>query len=233
MKNVLILGACIAVAAFAASASEVLPYLTGPANGTGSGGHWGSDAILVDNLITSGSQVTNGLAGCTYFSSWLAFDYTPTASVTVRQITMDYLYNSSPLKGDLNFRLYSGANPSVGSILSTWGVPAAGFQEVNTGWTAFSRSIYRATIPIPDKTLSPSTKYWFAYTSTNSLGPNIVYWCVWGVPKELEVWWYLNGFWGPGSSQGAGGSYDQSYRLEDSQSGVAPASLGKIKTLFQ
>jgi hypothetical protein len=231
MKKVLVMAACVSVLAVAALANEPLPYLTATPGGmAGSGNSY--DKVLVDNLITNGGQCTNGLAGCAYFSSWLALDYTPTTNVTVRQITLDYLYNSSPLKNTINFRLYQGTDPGVGSIIRSWDVPAASYNEANTGWVAFSRAIYRATVPIPDQALTANTKYWFAYTSPNSGSANIVYWCVQATVKEDQVWWYLNGRWGTGSSQGSGGNYDQSYALDDSQVGVAPASLGKVKALF-
>lgn len=237
MRKVFTLAACITVLAVAAFAAEPAPYLTAnpePGSALGGGGHNGTDAVLVDNLITSGSQVTNGLAGCAYFSSWLAVDYTPTSAVTVRQITLDYIYNSAPLKNTINFRLYSGANPGVGSIVRSWAVPAASYEEKSTGWVAFSRTIYRATVPIPDQALSGSTKYWFAYTSPNTASPNIIYWCVRLQLKEEQCWWYLNGSWGTCLAKGGGGTYEQSYRLEDVATvGIAPTSFGKIKTLYQ
>ena len=237
MKNVFTLAACITVLAVAAFAAEPAPYLTAnpePGSALGGGGHNGNDAVLVNNLITSGGQVTNGLSGCTYHSSWVAFDYTPTSAVTVRQLTLDYLYNSAPLKNTINFRLYQGTNPGVGSIVRSWAVPAASYVEKNTGWSAFSRPIYRATIPIPDQALSGSTKYWFAYTSPNSASTNIVYWCVWATLKEEQVWWYLNSSWGTGLAKGAGGTYEQSYSIEDVATvGIAPTSFGKIRTLYQ
>jgi hypothetical protein len=239
MRKSLLLTLCVAVMATAAFATGPAPYLTAnpePGNTLGGGGHKGTDAVLVNNLITSGSQCTNGLSGCEYAShnSWVAFDYTPTSAVTVRQVTLDYLYNSSPLKNTVKFQLYRGTNPGVGSVVASWNVPAASYVEKNTGWVAFSRPIYRATIPIPDQALSASTKYWFAYRSANTASTNIVYWCVQATLKEDQVWWYLNSRWGSGSSQGAGGTYDQSYQIEDVATvGVAPTSFGKIKTLYQ
>ena len=232
MKNVLVLAACVSVLAVAAFANGPLPYLTAtPTDVAGSGNH-NSDVILVNNLVTSGGQVTNGLAGCAYFSSWLAFDYTPTTNTTVRQVTLDYIYNSTPLKAAINFRLYSGTNPGVGSIVRSWSVPAASYVEANTGWVAFQRTVYRSTVPIPDQALTANTKYWFAYTSPNTASPNIVYWCVQSTLKEEQVWWYLNSSWGTSLAKGAGGTYDQSYALDDSQVGVAPTSFGKVKALF-
>ena len=234
MKSVLVFAACVSVLAVAAFAAEPLPYLTAnpePGNTLGGGGHNGTDAILVDNLVTSGAQCLQGLAGCAYFSSWVAFDYTPPTDVTVTQVTLDYCYNQTPLKNTINFRLYSGVDPGVGSIVRSWDVPAASYNEVNTGWVAFSRPVYRSTIPIPGQALTAKTKYWFAYTSPNTASPNIIYWIVQATLKEEQVWWYLNGRWGSGSAQGAGGTYDQSYRLE-SLTGVEPVSFGKVKALF-
>lgn len=236
MKKVFTLAALIAVLAVAAFASDPAPCLVmnpGVGSSFGGGGEDGNDAILVDNLVTSGGQITNGLSGCAYHSSWIAFDYTPTSSVTVRQVTLDYLYNSSPLKNTINFRLYSGSSPG-GTLVRSWAVAAASYEEKNTGWIAFSRPVYRSTIPIPDQALSGSTKYWFAFTSPNSGSANIIYWAVQATLKEDQVWWYLNGSWGTGSSKGAGGTYDSSYRLEDVVTmGVAPTSLGRIKTLYE
>jgi hypothetical protein len=236
MKKLFALAACAVLVGGAAFATEPLPYLTAnPEANTAVGyPHYGTDAVLIDNLNEGGSNTySNGLAGCAYFSSWVAFDYTPSSNVTVRQITLDYVYNSSPLKNTINFRLYSGTNPSSGSLIRSWDVAASNYTEANTGWVAFSRPVYRATVPIPDQALTGSTKYWFAYTSPNSSSANIIYWLVWTQIKEDEVWWYLNSVWGPGSTQGAGGRYEQSYRLEDSQVGVAPASMGSIKALFE
>ena len=239
MKNVFTLAACITVLAVAAFAAEPAPYLTAnpePGNALGGGGHNGTDAVLVTNLVTAGSQVTNGLSGCEYaaHNSWVAFDYTPTSAVTVKQVTLDYIYNSARLKNTLKFQLYRGTNPGVGSVVATWVVPAASYEEKSTGWVAFSRPIYRATVPIPDQALSGSTKYWFAYRSANTVAANIVYWCVRAQLKEEQVWWYLTGSWGTGQAKGAGGVYDQSYSLEDVATvGIAPTSFGKIKTLYQ
>jgi hypothetical protein len=232
MKKVYAFAVCAVLIAGAAFANEPLPYLTAnPGSATAVGyPNQGKDAILVDNL--SAGTYSNGLAGCAYFSSWVAFDYTPSSNVVVRQITLDYVYNSSPLKNTINFRLYSGTNPSSGSLIRSWDVAATSYSEVNTGWVAFSRTVYRSTIPIPDQALTANTKYWFAYTSPNSQSANIIYWLVWTQIKEDEVWWYLNSIWGPGSTQGAGGRYEQSYRLEDSQVGVTPTSMGSIKALF-
>jgi hypothetical protein len=238
MNKVFALAACISVLAVAAFAAEPAPYLTAnpePGSALGGGGHKGSDAVLVDNLCTSAAQIMNGLSGCAYpaHNSWVAFDYTPTSSVTVRQVTFHYLYNSAPLKNTINFQLYSGTNPGVGSIVRSWNVAAAGYEEKLTGWSKWGRPVYVATVPIPDQALTGSTKYWFAYRSPNTASANIVYWCVQSTLKEEQVWWYLNSRWGPGSSQGAGGTYDQSYRLEDVATvGIAPTSFGRIKTLY-
>lgn len=235
MKKVLILAACVAVPAVAAFANDVAPYLTGTPNaGPGESGYYGNDAILVDNLVTSGGGVRQGVAGCAYYNSWVALDYTPTNAVTVRQITLDYLYNSQRLKNTINFRLYRGTSPGVGSIVRSWSVSAANYEEKNTGWVAFGRPVWRSTIPIPDQRLSASTKYWFAYTSSNSEAPNIVYWCVQATLQEEQIWWYLNGSWGSGISKGVPGVYEQSYALWDVRTvGVAPASVGRIRALFQ
>jgi hypothetical protein len=234
MRKILILAACVAVPTVAAFANDVAPYLTGTPNaGPGESGYYDNDTILVNNLVTSGGQIASGASGCAYHSSWVAFDYTPTSAVTVRQITLDYMYNSQRLKNTINFRLYRGTDPGVGSVVASWVVPAASYVETATGWVAFSRPVYRATIPIPDQRLSASTKYWFAYTSPNSEEPNIVYWCVQAQLKEDQIWWYLNGSWGPGSYKGMGGVYEQSYALWDVRTvGVAPTSFGKIKTLY-
>jgi hypothetical protein len=237
MKNVWVFTVCVVLLAGAALANEPLPYLTAtpsPVAGGGSNNNH-SDAILEDNLNNAGSNTyNNGLAGCAYFSSWLAFDFQSTTAVTVRHIILDYVYNSSPLKNTINFRLYQGTTPAVGSIVRSWDVPAANYTETNTGWVAFARPVYRSYIPIPDQALTANTKYWFAYTSPNSGSANIIYWLVWTQLKRDEVWWYLNSRWGTGSSQGAGGTYDQSYRLDDviTGQGLAPASLGKVKALF-
>jgi hypothetical protein len=232
MRKVLILAACVVVATVAAFAGDVAPYLTGTPNvSSGGSGHYDNDGVLVENR--SSGTYGNGLAGCTYFSSWLAFDYTPKSAVTVKQVTLDYVYNTSPLKNTINFRLYQGTNPGSGSIVRSWSVPAANYEEKNTGWYAFNRPVYRSTIPIPDQSLTANIKYWFAYTSPNSGSPNIVYWLVWTQLKEEQVWWYLSGSWGTGQAKGAGGIYDQSYALWDVQNvGVAPTSFGKIKTLY-
>jgi hypothetical protein len=233
MKKVLGLAACVSVLAVAALANEPLPYLTATPGGmAGSGNSY--DKGLVDNLVTSGSQITNGLAGCAYFSSWVAFDYTPSMNITVGLIVLDYVYNSSPLKNTINFRLYQGTNPGSGStvLVRSWDVPAASYNEVNTGWVAFNRPVYRSTIFIPSQALTAYNKYWFAYTSPNSAPANIVYWAVQATLKGEQVWWYLSGRWGSGSSQGAGGTYDQSYSLDWLYMGVAPTSFGKVKALF-
>jgi hypothetical protein len=200
MRKVLILAACAAVPTVAAFANDVAPYLTGTPNaGPGESGYYDNDAILVDNLVTSAPQIRQGVMACAWNSSWLALDYTPKTAVTVKQVTLDYLYNTSPLKNTINFRLYRGTDPGVGSIVRSWSVRAANYEEKNTGWTAFGRPVWRSTIPIPDQRLSASTKYWFAYTSSNSEAPNIVYWCVQATLKEDQIWWYLNGSWGPGN----------------------------------
>jgi hypothetical protein len=234
MRKILVLAACAAVPTVTAFANDVAPYLTGTPNaGPGESGYYDNDTILVNNLVTSGAQIRQGVAGCAYYNSWVAFDYTPTSAVTVRQITLDYLYNTSPLKNTINFQLYRGTDPGVGSIVRSWSVSAVNYEEKNTGWIAFSRPVWRSTIPIPDQRLSGSTKYWFAYTSLNSLAPNIVYWCVQATLKEDQIWWYLNGSWGSGISKGVPGYYEQSYALWDVRTvGVAPTSFGKIKTLY-
>jgi hypothetical protein len=232
MKNVLTLVACVVALAAAAGAWQVPPYLTAsPSDAAGSAPS--SDAVLVNNLITSGGQCTNGLSGCAYHSSWVAFDWTPTTNATVRQITLDYLYNSSPLKNTINFRLYRGNDPGAGSIVASWDVLAANYTETNTGWIAFSRPIYRAVVPIPAQSLTANTRYWFAYTSPNSGSANIVYWCVQATLVGEQVWWYLNGSWGTGLAKGAGGTYDQSFALDTSQTDVAPASFGSIRAIFE
>jgi hypothetical protein len=233
MRKVLILAACAAAPTVAAFANDVAPNLTGTPNaGPGESGYYDNDAILVDNLV-SVIRYVQGVMGCAWNSSWVAFDYTPTSAVTVKQVTLDYLYNTSPLKNTINFRLYRGTNPGVGSIVRSWSVPAANYEEKNTGWVAFGRPVWRSTIPIPDQRLSASTKYWFAYTSPNSESANIVYWLVWTQLKEEQIWWYLSGSWGSGISKGVPGVFEQSYALWDVRNvGVAPTSFGKIKTLF-
>lgn len=232
MRRVLILAACAVVPTVVAFASEVGPNFTGTPNaGRGESAYYGSDVILVDNR--SSGKFGQGVTGCAYHGTWVALDYTPTRAVTVRQVTLDYLYNTSPRKNTINFRLYRGTDPGVGSVVRSWSVPAANYEEKNTGWIAFGRPVWRSTIPIPDQSLSASTKYWFAYTSPNSESANIVYWLVWAQIKEDQIWWYLNGSWGSGSSKGVPGVYEQSYALWDVRNvGVTPTSFGKIKTLF-
>lgn len=231
MRKSFILTVCVAVMATAAFATDPSPYLTGPANPRGEGGYYGTDDTFVDNLCTASSQITNGLAGCGYFSSWLALDYTPTAAVVVNKLFFHYIYNSSPLKNTLNFRLYQGTSPG-GSLIRSWDVPASGYTEVNTGWVAFSRAVYRAEVTIPDQSLSPSTKYWFAYTSANTASPNIVYWCVRADSiKEDMVWWYLSASWGSSAAKGYG-TVEQSYKIDGRLTGIAPASVGKVKALY-
>ncbi len=238
MNKSFILTVCVAVLVTAAFAADPPPYLTAnpvPGTNLGGGGQKGSDTVLVNNLVTSGGEIRNGLSGCEYaaHNSWVAFDYTPSSAVVVKQVTLDYLYNSTRLKNTVKFQVYRGTNPGVGSVVSSFSIPASGYTETATGWIAFSRPVYRATIPIPDQSLSASTKYWFAYRSANNTAATIVYWAVQATLKEEQVWWYLSGSWGSGSSKGAGGTYDQSYSIEDTQTGVEPVSLGKVKTLFK
>ncbi len=188
--------------------------------------------ILEDNLVANPGQFRGGRYAARWDNSWVAFDYTPTTAVTVATFRHHYMYNSAPLKNQLNFQLLRGENPRVGSVVATWSVPAAGWNELNTGWTAFGRPVYLCVVPFnPGRNLAASQRYWFAYQSENNLAPNIVYWAYRAEIKG-EVWWqYLSGRWQSAYELGYPG--DMSYRLDGGYTGVAPASIGKVKALFR
>jgi hypothetical protein len=237
MKTVFALTVGIVVLAVAAFAADAPPYLTAhpePGNPGGGGGHGGSDAVLVDNLCTSAAQIMNGLTGAVAtYNAWLAFDYTPANDVKVNKLWYHYIYWQTPKKDSINFRLYQGSTPG-GSIVRTWVVPTSSYNEVSTGWTKWGRVVYRAEMTIPDQNLTAKTKYWFAYQSAATVQANAIYWAVRSqLVEATQVYWYLNGRWGTCSSQGGGGAYEQSYKIEGVLSGVAPTSFGKVKALFK
>ena len=195
-----------------------------------------SDDVLVDNLCTSVGQITNGLWGAVaVFNAWVAFDYTPDKAVKVNKLWFHYLYNTTATKSTLNFRLYKGADPGAGSIVSSWNVSTSNYNEVNTGWMYGRRAVYRAEVTTPDQDLTAKIKYWFAYRSSTTSAPNGLYWCVRKDSiKEEEVWWYLYGVWK--TAQGhepTVGRVEQSYKVEGILLGIAPTSLGRVKALFR
>jgi hypothetical protein len=190
--------------------------------------------VLEDNLATTGPQIYNFQEGDKRNDSWVAIDYTPPTAVTVTAFRHHYIYNATPLKNQLNFQLFRGDNPGVGSLVATWAVPAAAWNEINTGWTAFGRPVYLCVVPFnPPRALSPSVQYWFAYQSENNQPANIVYWAFRSSIKGAVMWVKLGA-----SERWRGidelyGRFDGSYRLDGGYTGVAPASLGKVKALFR
>jgi len=161
---------------------------------------------------------------------WLAYDYTPTAAVSVVRLTMDYIYQTTQSKSTLNFRLYSGTNPGVGSIVATWSVPPANYTETNTGRTWFGHTVWRATIPIPPQSLMANLRYWFAYQSAT---PANVYWICRPDTYGADMLWVFTGSsWGSSEAKGLG-VLEQSFMIEGGVTGVTPASLGRVKALFR
>lgn len=189
--------------------------------------------ILDDNLATAQGQFRGGKTGDRYYNSWVAIDYTPTAGVTVTTFRHHYLYNTAPLKNQLNFQLIRGENPRVGSVVSTWSVRAANWNEINTGWFAFGRPVYLCVVPFsPGRALAARVRYWFAYQSENTQSANVVYWCYHYPIKGEVMWHYLSGRW-QSSVEWGYGNFDMSYRIDGGFTAVTPASLGKVKALLR
>lgn len=222
----------LTAAVFLAAAVTALAA-NGPSYGGNPPKNPASQGILETNLATNSGQFRGGRDGARYHDSWVAFDYTPTTRVTVTTFRHHYMYNSAPLKNQLNFQLIRGQNPRVGSVVATWAVPAASWDEINTGWTAFGRTVYLCVVPFtPGRNLAASQRYWFAYQSENDRAPNMVYWVYRADSIKGEMWWqYLNGRWQSASEYGYPG--DMSYRLDGGFTGVTPASLGKVKALYR
>ncbi|MEE9457168.1 MAG: hypothetical protein V3W11_08460 [bacterium] len=225
MRKVHIATALLAVAA-AAFGAEL--SLTGPPQAR-AGHNYSYDAVLVDNLVTSASQIFTGLSANISTDRWFALDFTPREAVTVNRLRFHYLYNSVHRKDALYFRLYRGANPRAGSLLRSWTVATGNYAEIDTGWIAFGRTVWLAVVPIPNQDLTSRTKYWFAYTSGST---ETVFWCVRNLIKEDMLWWYLNGSWGSTAEKGYP-TVEQSYMIEGGSTGVAPVSFGEIKALFK
>ena len=190
--------------------------------------------VLEDNLLPTGPQIRNCVPGDRYHGSWVAIDYTPAAAVAVTAFRHHYIYNTVPLKNQLNFQLIRGADPGVGSLVATWSVAAAKWTELDTGWHAFGRAVYLCIVPFnPPRELSPSARYWFAYQTENNLAPNIVYWAFWSSIKRELLWYKSSGTEPWRSIRELWGLADGSYRLDGGSTGVAPASFGKIKALYR
>ncbi len=190
--------------------------------------------ILEDNLATTSREITNFVPGSRYHGSWVAIDYTPTAAVTVTAFRHHYLYNATPLKNRLNFQLFRGDNPGVGSLVATWSVPAAGWTEYDTGWVLFGRKVYLCVVPFtPGRNLAANGHYWFAYQSDNDQSPNEVYWGFRASIKGDVMWHKLSTNEPWRSIVWLAGYVDGTYRLDGGFTGVAPASLGKVKALYR
>ena len=191
--------------------------------------------VLEDNLATEWRQIQNFVpVGNRYRGSWVAIDYTPPTAVAVTAFRHHYVYNTAPLKNQLNFQLIRGQNPGVGSLVATWSVAAAKWTEFDTGWILFSRRVYLCTVPFnPPRTLSPSARYWFAYQSENNLAPNIIYWAFRASIKGDLMWYKPSGTLPWRSIYELAGNVDGSYRLDGGFTGVAPSSFGKIKALYR
>jgi hypothetical protein len=187
--------------------------------------------VLEDNLATAWQQITNFQQASKYFESWVAIDYTPPTTVAVTAFRHHYVYYTTPSKEQLNFQLFRGDNPGVGSLVATWSVPAAVWNEIDTGWIMFGRPVYLCVVPFnPPRALSPSVQYWFAYQSDNGQPAGTACWGFWPSIKGDRMWWKYSGTqpW-----ERTGYSCDGSYRLDGGYTAVAPASLGKVKALFR
>jgi hypothetical protein len=144
-----------------------------------------------------------------------------------------YVYQTTPLKNQLNFQLLRGENPGVGSVVATWSVATANWEEINTGWVVSGRPVYLCVVPfVPGRDLTGNQRYWFAYQSENNLAANVVYWSRHATIKGEMAWIYLNGRWGSTVEHGYG-MYDTSYRIDGGFAAVTPGSLGKVKALFR
>jgi len=193
-----------------------------------------SSGVLEDNLATTGGQIYNFQEGDKRNGSWVAIDYTPGATVTVTAFRHHYIYNATPLKNQLNFQLIRGENPGVGSLVATWAVPAAGWNEINTGWTAFGRPVYLCVVPLnPGRNLAANQRYWFAYQSENDQPANVFYWAFRSSIKGAVMWVKLSASEPWRGIDTLYGRFDGSYRLDGGYTGVAPSSFGKVKALFR
>jgi hypothetical protein len=215
MKKVLVIAAVTALAAAAWAAPS-------------------SSGVLEDNLAPTGPRIRNCVPGDKWRDSWVAIDYTPSTAVAVTAFRHHYIYNEVPLKNQLNFQLIRGQNPGVGSLVATWSVAAAKWTEFDTGWFAFGRKVYLCIVPFnPPRELSPSARYWFAYQTENDQPANIIYWAFWASIKGELLWYKSSGTEPWRSIRELWGLADGSYRLDGSFTGVAPASLGRVKALFK
>lgn len=236
MKNVFTVAAGILVLAALSFAGVADTHLTGPANPSGSNWHGYSDEVLVNNLATSGGQISNGYSASTIggsYNRWIAFDYTPPVASTLEKISIHWIYYaSSSSLGDVKYQVIKGTNPGAGSLVSTFTVPRGSITEVNTGMVAFSRPVFRGDMALPNVKLDAKEKYWLAQQMVSS---DNVFFCVRSDSIVEEMcWWYGDTRVWQSSQQAFNERTDQSYRLEGIGSGVGveAASFGKIRSLY-
>lgn len=123
----------------------------------------------------------------------MAIDFTPTVGVTVNRFWRHFLYNASPEDSACNLRLYEGANPRDGSLVSSWTIPWGNWVREDTGWVAFGRKVYLGKFPFADKTLTAPKTYWFAVQMDTVTQPT--YWVWWTQIRGDMEWHFLSGTW--------------------------------------
>jgi hypothetical protein len=97
-------------------------------------------------------------------------------------------------------RLYEGANPRVGSLVSSWTVPWGNWVREDTGWVAYGRRLYLGKFPFADKALKANKTYWFAVQMDTVAQPT--YWICWSQIRRDMDWWFMGGTWGSSQEKG-------------------------------
>ncbi len=208
-------------------------HFTGPSNGSGEAYDYGLKDVLVDNLVTSSGQFSNGYSAFTgggSYDRWVAFDYTaPEGSDwNVEDLHMHAIFTGG--QGDMNVIFYEDI--PGGDILISFSVDLGDVDITDSGMTAFGYTVYNVEFEFECVMLTGGEYYWIAVQCDTS--SNVFFMVREDSIVEDYCWFKADdGIWY--SAPDYFFEYSElSYIITGYEvpSAVQPSSVGEIKSLF-
>lgn len=211
-------------------------HFTGPSYGSGEAYDLGLKDILVDNLVTSAGQFTNGYSASTIgggYDRWVALDYIPEegSDWNVEDLHMHAIWQGGvSTAGDMNVEFFVGDEPGDDTV-TAFTVDFDDLDISDSGMTAFGYVVYNVEFEFECVELTGGETYWIAVQQVCSA--NVFFMVRLDSIVDDYCWWHDSGVWYDAPSYF--GEYSElSYIITgyEISTAVAPSSVGEIKSLF-
>lgn len=209
-------------------------HFTGPSDGSGEAYDLGLKDILVDNLVTSAGQFSNGYSAFTgggSYDRWVAFDYIPEAGSdwNVEDLHLHVIFTGG--QGDMNVMFFEGDTPG-GDTVTSFTVDLGDLDISDSGMMAFGYTVYNVEFEFECVMLTGGEYYWIAVQCDTSSN---VFFMVREDSIVDDYCWFKadDGVWY--SAPNYFGEYSElSYIITGYEvpTAVIPSSVGQIKSLF-